>query len=242
MLRLRAALADENCGPRDLAPIAAGDPVLAGALMRIGNSPVLYQRGQARTLVDIISRLGAQKTFAVAVSTALHARIKGVPARVVDTIWSRSVEVARVALDVALRAHRRDLADDAYLAGLVHHAGVCVLLRRFPEHGALLDDTEGAGHEAAVARLDAATDSDHAAIGYLVARNWKLSARVCESVRHHHLPDAPPSDEVATLGALIAVGRRALDGPNPDWELWAPVAKRCLDLDDSTLTSLSGSA
>ena len=242
LLRLRTALVDERAGPRDFAAIASRDPVLVGALMRIGNSPVFYQRGKANTLVDVVARLGGSRTFAIATSTALHSRIEGVAPHVVDGIWARSVAVAGHALEAALRQHRLQLADPAYLAALVHEAGICVLLRRFPQHAGIMDGKAGPAYDEAAHALDVATGTNHAAVGCLVARNWKLPPAVCEAVRVHHTPEAMPDvdPEAVTLAALLAVGRRAIDGPTPEWERWAPVAAEHVGIDDAMLETLAG--
>ncbi|HVO87978.1 MAG TPA: HDOD domain-containing protein, partial [Casimicrobiaceae bacterium] len=228
-------------GPRALAAIASQDPVLVGALMRIGNSPVFYQQGHASTLVDVVSRLGGSKTLAVAVSTALHSRIEGVPAHIVDGIWARSVQVAGYALEAAMRQRRRNLVDAAYLAALIHEAGTCVLLKRFPQRAKLLDHKSGAAYDEAVLAADAAEGTDHSAVGCIVARNWKLPPAVCESIRIHHLPEAAATvdAEAAAVAALVAVGRRVVDGPTPEWDGWAPVAQRYVGIDELALNALS---
>ena len=92
--QLRAALADDRSGPRELATIAARDPVLVGALTRIANSPAFYHQGSARSLVDVVARLGGTKTLAIAVSAAMKSALSGVDQRIVDAVWERSAHVA----------------------------------------------------------------------------------------------------------------------------------------------------
>ena len=240
LLRLQAAVNDDRAGPRETAAIAAQDPVLVGALMRIGNSPVFYHGGSAGTLGDVIARLGGTRTLAIAVGTALCGQIEGIAPRIVDSIWSRSVELAGVALEAALRQRRRNLADGAYLAALVHEAGICVLLRRFPQHAKLFDRQGALVRDEAAIALDVATGTDHAAVGCLVARNWKLPPAVCEAVRVHHSPEATLAcdRESASLAALVAVSRRVVDGPSVEWECWAPIAAALVGVDDAALENL----
>ncbi len=118
-------------------------------------------------------------------------------------------------------------------------AGLAVVLRRAPEHGALLQG-RGPTLEAGARALDALSGTGHAAAGYLVARNWKLPVEVCEAIRAHHDPRlARRLDNTARrLALLLAAGRRARDGMSPDWIDWADAADAELGLDEAALDAL----
>ena len=233
LLQLQAAMADERAGPRELATIAARDPVLVGALMRIANSPAFYHQGGARSLVDVVARLGGTKTLAIAVGTAMRSAISGVDQAIVDEIWERSAHVASRALHAARRSTHRELGDLAYFAALVHDAGICVLLRRYPDRVAALKGLRAAEFDAAAVALDAATGTAHAAVGAIVAHNWKLPGVVVDAIRSHHLPPATlvPHDEAQLIAVLLAVGRRAVSGVTDEWLGWEPLAATGLGLD-----------
>lgn len=233
LLQLQAAMADERAGPRELATIAARDPVLVGALMRIANSPAFYHQGGARSLVDVVARLGGTKTLAIAVGTAMRAAISGVDQAIVDEIWERSAHVASRALHAARRSTHRELGDLAYFAALVHDAGICVLLRRHPGQVGALKGLRAAEFDAAAVALDAATGTAHAAVGAIVARNWKLPGVVADAIRIHHLPPETlvPGEEAQLIAVLLATGRRAVSGATGEWLGWEPLAATGLGLD-----------
>ncbi|MBI4995510.1 MAG: HDOD domain-containing protein [Rhodocyclales bacterium] len=86
-------------------------------------------------------------------------------------------------------------------------------------------------------RHSAATRTDHAAIGSLVARIWKLPPEVIEAVLLHHRPVAAEHAEphAASLATLVAVGRRLRDGPSDEWADWAPLAESHLGLDEQAI-------
>lgn len=240
LVQLQATLADERSGPRELATIVARDPVLVGALTRIANSPAFYHQGSARSLVDVVARLGGTKTLAIAVSATMKSALAGVDQRTVDTVWERSAHVASRALHAARRSARRDLADLAYFAALVHDAGICVLLRRHPERSVSLRSLSANEFDAAALALDAATGAAHAAVGAIVARNWKLPPVVAEAIRIHHLPPEAlrPGDEAQLVALLIAVGRRAVSGATDEWVRWEPLAETGLALDPPMIEAM----
>jgi HD-like signal output (HDOD) protein len=127
----------------------------------------------------------------------------------------------------------RELGDLAYFAALVHDAGICVLLRRYPDRVAALKGLRASEFDAAAVALDAATGTAHAAVGSIVARNWKLPPVVAEAIRIHHLPPEAlvPGDEAQLIAVLLAVGRRAISGSTDEWACWEPLAASGLGLD-----------
>lgn len=241
--RLQAAAASDRSGPRELAAIASTDPVLVGLLTRVANTPVFHHHGPLRSLVDVIAMLGGTKTIAIAVGAALQGRGSGVDPRLADSIWARSVEVAGWSLRIAHRLRDARRADLAFMTGLVHDAGLCALLRRFPAHVAEFRRSMTFDFDQAAIALDRASGGDHAAIGCIVARNWKLPPIVAEAVRVHHAPDLTTQDtaesaDAVVIAAYVAAGRRLVAGATPDWDAWRDKASEIAGVDDALLDAL----
>lgn len=241
MLKLRTLAADEETSPAQLAAAVGRDPALTGEFIRVANSPVVRTRTPARSVKAAITILGRTKTLAVITSSALRRQFVGIAPKAVEAIWAGSVVAADNAYRAAQASRLRSLADLAYLAGLVHDAGLAVVLHRYPAQAPLLEDLADKPDAAAFA-LDAATRTDHAAIGSLVARNWKLPPEVIEAVLLHHQPSAAEHAEphAASLATLVAVGRRLRDGPSDEWAAWAPLAETHLGLDEQAIKKLAG--
>ncbi len=240
LLKLQTALNDPDIGPRALADIAEQDPVLVSALIRVANSPAFYAQRPAGSLAEIVARLGATKVLAIAVSASLRGKIPGVDAGVIDAIWARCTDVAACTFLGARHSRRKDLADVAYFSALVHDAGLCVLLRRYPSEALRLRWSRPGEFDAGALALDAAVGTEHAAVGALVVKNWKLPAVVVDAIQHHHnLPQmASAFGDAAAVSALIALGRRLADGPLPEWESWRPLAESLLGVDDGALAEM----
>lgn len=240
-MRLQAAAASEDAGPRELAAAVSQDPAITGALLRVANSPVFRPRSAPRSAQEAITMLGRTRTLATAASTALRSQCSGLDPEVIEAVWSASARAAELTYAACRLTPARALADLAYLAALMQDAGIAVLLRRSPELAANLKG-QGKSMEAGIRALDALSGADHAAAGALVARNWKLPPDVGDAIRAHHdprlaarLPDAPRS-----LATLLAAGRRLRDGLSPDWIDWAELAGSTLGLDETALTELEG--
>jgi HD-like signal output (HDOD) protein len=241
-LRVHALAANEQTGPAELAAAVGRDPVLTGEFIRVANSPVFRTRTPARSVKTAITLLGRTRTLALIASNTLRMQFAGVAPKAVQAVWTDSVAVAEAAYRAALASRLRSLADLAYLAGLIHDAGIPVLLHRFPDQVAAF---EAAMHDldAAALAMDAAVGADHAAIGSMVARNWKLPPEVSVAIGLHHHPDKIEQVEphAASLAILIAAGRRLHNGPIAAWPEWAPLAETYLRLDTATIEGLEQS-
>jgi len=240
LLRLRMLAEREDATPAQLACEVQRDPALSGEFIRVANSPVFRTRTPARSVKAAITLLGRTKTLAVITSNALHRQFSGVTPRALRMLWIGSMLTAEGAYQAAQASHLPHLADLAYLTGLVHDTGIAVVLHRFPAFAAGIETAAHCLDPAALA-VDAAAGTDHAAIGSLVARNWKLPAEVTEAVLLHHRPAEAEAAEphAASLATLVAIGRRLRDGPSEAWSAWAPLAEAHLGLDAEAVVRLA---
>jgi HD-like signal output (HDOD) protein len=238
-LRVHTLAASEQTSPAELAAAIGRDPALTGEFIRVANSPVFRTRTPARSVKAAVTILGRAKTLAVIASNTLRTQFAGVAPKAVQTVWTDSVAVAEAAYRAAQASRLRSLADLAYLAGLIHDAGIPVLLHRFPEQASAFEASMRDLDAAALA-LDTAVGADHAAIGSMVARNWKLPTEVVDAIALHHRPEAIEQAEphAASLAILIATGRRLCAGPVPAWAAWAPLAETHLRIDQPTIEDL----
>ncbi|MDD2990845.1 MAG: HDOD domain-containing protein [Zoogloea sp.] len=239
-LRLQAAAADENAGPRELAFAVSHDPAITGALLRVANSPVFRPRSAPRSALEAITMLGRTRTMATAASTALRSQCGGLDPAVVESLWSASARAAELTYAASRQTSFKAFADAAYLAALMQDAGLAVILKRTPEHSKVFR-AQGPALEASARALDVLSGTDHAAASFLVARNWKLPADVSEAIRVHHDPRGASrlADAPRRIAMLLAAGRRLRDGMSPDWIDWAEMVEHELALDDAALNELA---
>lgn len=238
-LSLQVAAASEDAGPRELAAAVAHDPALTGALLRVANSPVFRPRNAPRSAQEAITMLGRVRTLATAASTAMRGHCADLDRAAIDALWQASARAADLSYLFCRETEHRAWADTVYLAGLMQDAGVAVLLRRAPEHAHLLRHS-GPALEVATRAVSALTGCDHAAAGFLVARNWKLPDVVCETIRCHHAPQQANrlAETPRRITLMLAVGRRLRDGPSPDWTDWAELALEEFGTDEVELDRL----
>lgn len=166
-----------------LVELVSKDPSLTAAILRVANSPVFGLRQTISNLRQAVTVLGLARTRAVLRSEVLREALHdyGDPA-LVQTLWQRFGEVGNLAASLASRSSiLKSHADLAYSAGIFHGTGCFILAKRFPDKLHRLINA-GREFEAWMEKLDLELGSDHAAIGALVARSWRLPGEVVDAI------------------------------------------------------------
>ena len=119
------------------------------------------------------------------------------------TLWDHSVAVGGIAKRIAeVEGAKQKLADDAFMAGLLHDTGKLVLVENLPEeYGAALTLTseEGLGLLEAENEIFGAT---HAEVGAYLLGLWGLSDPIISATTFHHNPMKCLDNNFNTLTAV----------------------------------------
>jgi HD-like signal output (HDOD) protein len=108
------------------------DQALAAQVLRMANSPSYMGRNKCETIKSAAIRLGARQitNLAMAASHAsLHASENPIVNDVMQDLWLHSHACALGCKSVALNTGQQNLADQAYMAGLLHDIGKLYLLK-----------------------------------------------------------------------------------------------------------------
>lgn len=189
---------------RDLASLIAQDPGLTAALYRAARSPLFAGRAQAQTVEQLVHLFGVPRTVALTHSQCL-AHAMGGDAGVMERFWARSTAIAQLATVIVgdLPGQPELAVEQAYLAGIFHDCGVPVLMQRFPDYCRATGIDAVNRKWADVRTEDKVFQVDHAVVGYLLARHWRLPDFVAEAVRYHHELTPVPGDRAALLVAVL---------------------------------------
>lgn len=161
------------------------DVGLSSAIFKVVNSPVYKPRSPIDSVTKAITIIGmVQITNIIKGVSLLHSLSGQEP--VYDKFWERSHEIASLSSVIAgkqLTACNVAM-DQAYMAGLFHECGVPILMQRFPAYCKMFRLNKGSWPD--FREEDKRLETDHAVVGYLVAKHWHLPDFVCKAVRYHH--------------------------------------------------------
>jgi len=172
---------------RQTAAVVATDPGLTAALYRVARSPLYARRVAPQTIEQVVVLLGVSATLTYAQAECLQSVSMGDP-RVLERFWSRSRSIAQLSELIAgnLPGRIPFSASEAYLTGMFHDCGVPVLMQRFPDYCRSVGLQGQMQRWVEVADEDRHFSCDHAVLGLLLARHWRLPDRVALAIRHHH--------------------------------------------------------
>jgi putative nucleotidyltransferase with HDIG domain len=105
---------------------------------------------------------------------------------VFEKFWAHSMLVARVSLHAAKKIGVSE--EEMYIAGLFHDCAIPLFMKKYPDYEEIFNyslSTATSINEIEIERYK----YDHAQIGYIMAKSWRLPNTVCEAIRHHHTPD-----------------------------------------------------
>jgi HD-like signal output (HDOD) protein len=122
----------------------------------------------------------------------------------------------------------------AYTCGLFCHVGIPILMQSVRGYAGTLTEALARQDRSFTETENAAHKTDHAVVGALVARTWRLPTPIYQAVRMHHdftiLQDTHAMPEVRTLVAMALVAEHLVtlyEGAKEQRE-WAAYGSACL--------------
>ena len=189
---LEKVLADPDAGVIAVAAVISRDAALTARLLRVVNSS-FFGVGRHVTRVDAaVNFMGVSLVRAIALADGATRSFSITPDVLDLDEWNmHAVRVAAAARDItaAVCPHDRSLADEAFLAGLLHDVGQIVLAGVAPRRWTGFERDS---------RLDALPVNEiedrgkhvsHALVGAYLLSLWGLPANVVEAVAFHHTPE-----------------------------------------------------
>jgi HD-like signal output (HDOD) protein len=225
LTRGEAAGADNNdASTTELAQLIQRDVALAGQIMRVANSALYARRSPVVTLPQAIAWLGMREIRNIAFAVALKGQVFASAyfrAEMTD-LWRESIITALFAQEIA-RLKRRNV-ESAYLCGLLHRAGMAVILHNV-------------GTAVVKNRLTPATEQvmqlaarHETRVGTHLSIAWQLPPAVAAAIAHW---SNPPAAEMSRTEVMeVALARQISDemrtpgigGELPD-SMLGPVSK-----------------
>ncbi len=180
----------------DLESILRNDVGLSAGLIKTANSPFFGLRQPVRSVHSALSILGLKASACAVAGIVLRNAFP--KAQNLERFWDGSARISRLSGWLALRLDIRGLrADDAYTFGLFRDCGIAVLISHVPDYQKLLGVANAETERSFVAVEQAAIQTNHAAVGSLMAKSWWLPEEISLAIASHHDAQALGSDESA---------------------------------------------
>ncbi len=217
LLKLLSLCQSDDANINELADLIGNDPALSSKVLMVAHSAA-YHRSDANplSLLQACNRLGTALIKLLVISETVVQTFNGFnQAGGIDlrSFWKHSLSVALIARELAPRLDYA-LAEEAYLAGLLHDIGRLALLVAAPQQAQAMFGAPD--NDALCEQEQQSLDMSHTEAGAWLLGRWRLSDQVVQSVLRHH-DDANSLGENHGLARLIHLAHRLaaipLDAP-----------------------------
>lgn len=206
LTRLQKAMAEAEPDLNEVARIATSDVAMSATLLRAANSPAYSAGGAAvQTIGQAMNRLGLQHTAAVMTAFLARGALR-VSAPQLQRFWERSTKRALAMAHLAERLPGMS-PDLAHTYGLFCHVGMPVMAQSIKGYLGTMVEASARIDRSYVQTENANHRTDHAVVGALVTRLWRLAPTVTAAIRLHHDLDALNERRTdPEVNTLVAVG------------------------------------
>lgn len=232
LARLQHAMSLAEPDLNEVARIASSDVAMSATLLRTANGP-LYASGQpVQSIGQAMNRLGLNDTASVMTGFLAQNAIR-VTSPQLKGFWELATRRAMAMAFIAKRLPGMS-ADLAYTYGLFCHVGLPVMMQSVKGYAGTMVEAKARVDRSYVATENANHRTDHAVVGALVARTWRLAPTLMAAIRQHHdlvsLGDRFIEPEVHTLVAagLVADHLLACQEGQPSDSDWTAYGAKAL--------------
>ncbi len=205
LARLQDALAGAEPDVGEIGEIAGADVAMAATVIRAANGPLhglthpVVTVGQALTVLGVQPAIELLTEFIVRKALPVHS-----PA--LDHFWESSQRRAIACEHIGQQLYSFD-AGLGHSFGLFCHVGMPVLMKAVKGYSGTLTEALARKDRSFTQTENANHQTDHAVVGAIVARTWRLSSDVAQAIWLHH--DFASLDEARfspTVKNLVALG------------------------------------
>ncbi len=201
-LKLQRMLSDYDFTVDEVAQVANEDQSLASQMLKMANSPMYMGRTKVATIKEAVIRLGAQQVINIAMAASqasAHASDNPVLNKYMQELWLHSHGSALGARWMAHNCGMRGIADEIYLAALLHDVGKLYLLKaveRLTKAGvisSMFDDE----------LIMEIFEVMHVEQGYRLMQHWNFPSMYCDVIRDHHLEEWDPVNKMLAIVRFV---------------------------------------
>ena len=177
------------------------DQALATEILRVANSAFFAGLQKQKTVQQALVRLGIKRVFSLVMLAAQRQAFTAKEPflnKVMHKLWQHTSASAGTCRWVAIKCGYVELAESAFLAGLLHDLGSLVVLKVLDEISASGEVSELTGPV-----ILEVIESLHAEYGFKVMQSWELPQQYAEIARDHHLSTSDSGNVLIQIVRLV---------------------------------------
>lgn len=170
---------------RRIGKLISQDVGLAGTILKVVNSKMFGLKNRITSIEQAVQILGLQTLIRITEGLSIKGQMDDETIIALGGFWDSAMDVASVAATIA-----RDIGyqspDKAYCLGLFHNCGVPLLMQAHAEYPDIMRESYARPGERVIDTENRLLKTNHAVVGYFVAKSWSLPPDLCEVIAEHH--------------------------------------------------------
>lgn len=240
LVALRREVDQADPDPGVIAGIAGSDVAMAAALIRISNSSLYARSRPVKTVAESVAMLGVGPTVQVLTGFLMRGVIQ-VNSPLLAHFWESSTRRSLAMAFIARQLYGVD-ADVAQTCGLFCHVGIPVMMQGVRGYASTLAEAMARQDRTFTQTENSVHHTDHAVVGAIVAKTWRLPPVISIAVRLHHdfaaLRDESIPADVRNLVAIACIAEHLVGNhegvkEQKEWALHGPECLAYLQISEA---------
>ncbi len=210
-MQINDELKKESLTAKSLAALINQDPSLTAKILKLANSAYYGLVKQVTTMEKAVTVLGLNTIQSMALTVSVYKVFKeGEGTFDFQGLWLHSLGSGVAAKNLLLNG-RSDLAEQAFVCGIIHDVGKIAIADKLPEE---MEEMLGLIAKNGLSQKEAETEAlgfSHQKIGGRMAMNWNFPDSYVFAVKSHHnnfpLKEQDEPDDTI-LGQAVLVGNK----------------------------------
>lgn len=203
---------DANTSPAELSKIISMDPVLTGKILMLINSAYYGIPQKVTSLVRAIIMLGLNTVKNLVLSTVVLHNLKSQKKQTaldMNAFWLHSLSVGVISKLIAKKRNigKNDL-EEYFIAGLLHDIGKIPMCSALEEYPATIEASQQDNKPLNLIEKEL-LKIDHAQIGKLIAKKWKLGDSISDTISWHHSVSSYEGEDKDLLLTVVLANNQA---------------------------------
>jgi HD-like signal output (HDOD) protein len=185
MVDLQLEQCSPDCDINRIAKLISHDVGLSGSILKTVNSPLYGLKNQISSIVQACNLLGVNSVVNIVNALSIRGELSDENIIELNRFWDNAMDVAMVCASIAKQIGNHS-ADEAYTLGLFHNCGIPLLMLRFENYRQVAIEAYSQTEPRIIDPENRELKTNHAVVGYYIAKSWNLPRHLCEAIADHH--------------------------------------------------------
>lgn len=168
-----------------IAELISHDPGLAGTMLKVVNSAQFGLKNKITSPRQAVQLMGLNTVLNILNGIAIKSELADETIIQLGSFWDTTMDIAVTSAALARQLGLRG-ADEAYALGLFHNCGIPLLMKRFADYPEVMEESYRAEEGRVIDIENRHYNTNHAVVGFYVAKSWHLPELLCEIIAEHH--------------------------------------------------------